>query len=80
MNFLSHYGLLRGQNTWGVELSDLQTLELDKEGYTVSHALVILLQNGKRNQDGRLELMGVMRAKNPMSCAIGALAFMLFDQ
>ena len=78
MAMVSHYGLLRGENVRGMQLPDVHSLTLENEGPTRCEALVILLLNGKTNQEGRTEFMGAIRNKSWEACPIGALALYLF--
>jgi hypothetical protein len=79
MSALSHFGLLRGENTRGIQLPDLQFLSLDEqEGPSLCDVMVILLLNGKTNQEGRTQYMGAMRNKDWRCCPMGALAMWLF--
>lgn len=49
-----HYGLLRGQDCRGMQLPDVQYLSLEKrEGPTECDVMVVLLLDGKTNQDGK---------------------------
>lgn len=75
---LSHYCVLRGETTRGIQLADLQHLPLDeKEGPTPCNILVILLFSGKTNQEGKTHAMGAMRNRRWDLCPIGALDFWL---
>jgi hypothetical protein len=79
MAALSHFGLLRGENTRGIQLPDLQFLSLDdREGPSICDVMVVLLFNGKTNQEGRTQYMGAMRNKDWRCCPMGALAMWLF--
>lgn len=72
--------MLRGQNSRGIEFADIWTVELENEGYSTNHPFIISLKNGKKNQHGRLEFGGIMRAKDVEVCGVGALALYLFDR
>lgn len=79
MAAVSHYGVLRGESVRGIQLADLQHLPLDeREGPTPCDILVILLYNGKTNQEGKAHAMGAMRNRRWDLCALGALGFWLF--
>jgi hypothetical protein len=81
MAALSHYGVLRGESTRGIQLADLQHLPLDdKEGPTPCDILVILLFSGKTNQEGKTHAMGAMRNRRWDLCPLGALGFWLFNR
>jgi hypothetical protein len=79
MAALSHYGILRGESTRGIQLPDLQQLPLDEhEGPTPCDILVVLLYSGKTNQEGKTQVMGAMRNKRWDLCPLGALGLWLF--
>lgn len=80
MNVLSHFGLLRGDNSRNIELPDLHHIKLENEGFSDALVLIVLLFNGKTNQEGRLEMVGCLRAENWQCCAWNALAFYFFDR
>ena len=81
MAALSHYGVLRGESTRGIQLADLQHLPLDdKEGPTPCDILVVLLFSGKTNQEGKTQAMGAMRNRRWDLCPLGALGFWLFNR
>lgn len=76
---ISHYGLLRGESTRAIQLADMQMYDLENtEGPTSCDALLILLLNGKTNQEGRNEYMGAIRNRNWDICPLGALAMYFF--
>jgi hypothetical protein len=77
---LGHFGLLRSNNILGVELADLSAVELMNEGPSPCFALVIVLNNGKTNQSGRLEYAAMIRNENVEICPLGAAAFYLFHR
>lgn len=80
MFLLSHYGLLRGENIRGLEFADMFSQVLDGEGFSESVALVLLIQNGKTNQYGKMQHVGYMRNKEVKLCPVGAAALYLFER
>ncbi|GAA5919811.1 hypothetical protein JCM5296_002035, partial [Sporobolomyces johnsonii] len=77
---LGHYGLLRSSNILPVELPDLFSLDLPDEGPSPCFAVVVLLDNGKTNKDGRKEYAAFTRHEDPAACGVGALAFYFFQR
>ena len=80
MFLFTHYAMLRGQNARNIELADLWTVGLEGEGFGRCVPLVVTLDNGKMNQDGRLEFGGMFRNKDVDRCPIGAFALYCFDR
>jgi hypothetical protein len=74
----SHNMLLRGESRRLVELPDLFTIPLSNEGPTPCSPMIMIMNNGKINQFGRLEYMGVMRRQDPLLCTMNQTAFYLF--
>lgn len=74
----SHNMLLRGESRRTVELPDLFTIELLNEGPTPCWPMVMIMDNGKTNQVGRLEYAAVARHRNPLLCTMSHLAFYFF--
>ena len=66
---VSHFGLLRGENVRDLELADMFSQELDKEGFQTCTALVLLIKHGKTNTFGKMQHMGFMRNKNVNLCS-----------
>lgn len=75
---LSHNMLLRSEARRKAEHPDLFTLSLPNEGPTACHAMILVLDNGKTNQFGRLEYGAVFRHRNPLLCTMSHLAYYLF--
>lgn len=75
---LGHNMLLRGENRRTVEFPDLFSLELKNEGPTPCIAMVMIMNNGKMNQFGRLEYGIVVRNRNLLVCPLSQVAFYLF--
>lgn len=75
MAALSHYGILRGEDARGIQLPDIQHLPMDhREGPTICDIMVILLMEGKTNQEGKTQYCGAMRNKAWEACPLGAMA------
>lgn len=74
----SHNMLLRGESRRHIELADLFTIPLKNEGPTPCPVMILIMDNGKTNQYGRLEYGGVIRHKNPFLCTLSHTAFYLF--
>lgn len=76
--------LLRSSNRLALELADCFSLELPNEGagsgpsVKPTRALVVILDQGKTNQHGRVEYGAALRHKDPAACLIGQLAFLFF--
>jgi hypothetical protein len=79
---LGNHMLLRQSNRLAMELPDCFCLELPNEGQKSRHcptyALVIVMNQGKTNQHGRMEYGAALRHRDVRSCLIGALAFYFF--
>ena len=75
---LAHNMLLRSESRLAAELPDLFTIQLPGEGPTPCPAMVMIMDNGKTNQMGRLEYGAVMRHRNPLLCTMAQTAFYLF--
>lgn len=75
---LQHYGLLRGESLRTMEFPDLQGMLLENEGVTRCYALVMILKQGKTNQEGRLEFSACLRNKNVRICPQMMLSFYFF--
>lgn len=77
---LTTFNILRGESARALELPDLFTLELEREGPIVCHALVMIMRQGKMNPFGKLEYGATMRNQNVNICPHGTLALSLFDR
>jgi len=75
---LAHNMLLRSKSRLGAELPDFFTIQLPDEGPTPCPAMVMIMDNGKTNQLGRLEYEAVIRHRNPLLCTMAHMAFCLF--
>ena len=73
--------LLRSSNRLLLELADCFCLDLPKEGIKTNaptKAFVVLMNQGKTNQHGRVEYGSCLRHRDPEACLVGQLAFWLF--
>lgn len=76
--------LLRSSNRLALELADCFCLDLPKEGIKTeaggvpTKAFVVLMNQGKTNQHGRVEYGSCLRHRDPEACLVGQLAFWLF--
>jgi hypothetical protein len=75
---LSHNLLLRSESRLAAELPDFFSIMLPNEGPTACPLMVMIMDNGKTNQIGRLEYGAVIRHKNPLLCTMAHTAFYLF--
>ena len=73
-----HLLLARGESRRFAELPDLQLLMFDNEGPTPCPALLYIMNNGKTNQNGRIEYNGMLRHKDLLLCGMSALAIYFF--
>ena len=81
----SNHMLLQSSNRLGLELADCFCLDLPKEGIKVeaaggvpTKAFVVLMNQGKTNQHGRVEYSSCLRHRNPEACLVSQLAFWFF--
>ena len=75
---LAHNLLLRSESRLAAEFPDFFTLQLPGEGPTPCFPMIMIMDNGKMNQQGRLEYAAVMRHRNPLLCTMAYTAFYLF--
>ena len=68
---------LRGENLRAMELADMFLQNMTSEGEGCM-AIVWVLDHGKTNQFGKMEVGGSLRSKDPFWCAHGTLAQWLF--
>ncbi|KAK4700175.1 hypothetical protein P7C70_g6078, partial [Phenoliferia sp. Uapishka_3] len=78
MHRLSFGGLLRGHHVREADYADFHTVVLEDMGYSRCIALILVLDHGKTNQSGRLEMAGMIRAKDFLTCPLFAFAAHLF--
>ena len=70
----------RGESRRQLEFPDMFSLCLPDEGPTPCRPMILILDNGKTNQLGNLEYIGVMRHRDPLLCTMGQVAFYLFHR
>ncbi|KAL3694617.1 hypothetical protein R1sor_008268 [Riccia sorocarpa] len=75
---LSHYTLMRGESVRAMELPDLHSVVLDREGVSECHALILVMRQGKTNQFGRLDVAACLRNREVSACPVGILGFYFF--
>ena len=69
--------LTRGGDRRAAEISDLFTFKFKGEGPTCCMPLIFTTRAGKQNQHGRLETIGALRNRKPLTCMLSGLAFYL---
>ncbi|KAE8235566.1 hypothetical protein A4X13_0g9449, partial [Tilletia indica] len=79
-HLFGHAILARGETMRNAQLADLFILPLPNEGAQPCHGVVLIMNNGKTNQFGRLEYGGCMRYKEILECPHAALAIYLFER
>jgi Centromere DNA-binding protein complex CBF3 subunit, domain 2 len=77
---LGHYMLTRGGDRREAEISDLFAFEFKGEGPTRCLPLIFTTRAGKENQFGRLETIGAMRHKKPLTCMLSGLGYYLLQR
>lgn len=74
--------LLRSSNRRPIELADCFFLECPNEGVKVKDSLtcafVVVMNQRKTNQNGRMEYGAAFRHRDPYACLVGQIAFWLF--
>jgi hypothetical protein len=74
--------LLRQSNWRPMELPDCFRLELPNEGQKSTefptYALVVVMNQGKTNQHGRIEYGAALRHRDVRSCLVSSLAYYFF--
>ena len=75
---LAHNLLLRSESRLAAELPDFFTISLPNEGPTACFPMIMIMDNGKMNLQGRLEYGAAMRHRNPLLCTMAHMAFYLF--
>jgi Centromere DNA-binding protein complex CBF3 subunit, domain 2 len=78
---INHNMLLCGESRQQAEIFTLATTPagaLPNQGPTPCWPMILLIDNGKTNQYGRAEYMGVMQHRDPLLCTMSQLAFYLF--
>jgi hypothetical protein len=66
--------LLRGETRRNVQLPDLFLLVLNHEGPSPCTALILIIDQGKKNQFGKIEYGCVVRHRELRLCTIAHLA------
>ncbi|KAL3676502.1 hypothetical protein R1sor_026450 [Riccia sorocarpa] len=61
-----------------MELPDLHSVTLDREGISDCNALILVMRQGKTNQLGRLDIASCLRNKEVSVCPFGILGFYFF--
>lgn len=77
---LGHAMLGRSEDKRNAMLSDLYLYELDEEGSSQCHSIILNLTKGKTNQDGKVQVGVAIRHQQVEVCPVGALAFYLFSR
>jgi hypothetical protein len=75
---LGHALMARGESTRKIQLPDLFAMDLKDEGPSECVAAMVIMDQGKVNQFGRVEYGGFIRHRDVEVCAVGALAIYLF--
>ncbi|GAQ88550.1 putative Transcription activator [Klebsormidium nitens] len=79
MFLASHQFVLRGDDGRSIDLPDLYCKKFTNVGPDVPLFVGGVSYCGKTNKNGRLEYFGGFRHKNVEECAVGAVAFQLFQ-
>lgn len=75
---MSFGGVLRGHQLREGDYADFHSVVLENMGFGYCVALVFVLDHGKTNQSGRLEMAGMIRAKDFRTCPLFAVAMHCF--
>ena len=75
---LGHALMARGESTRKIQFPDLFSMPLKDEGPTNCVATMVIMDQGKINQFGRIEYGGCIRHRDAELCPVGALALYLF--
>lgn len=77
-----HYGVLRGQDSRLAELMDLfcHDFNVGYESDSTVRFVIMRMNQGKSNQEGKVEYAACMRAKDVNVCGVGALALHFFHR
>jgi hypothetical protein len=79
VNFLlSHSILQRSESRLAAELSDFFTVQLPNEGPTPCFPMIMIMDNGKMDPQGRLEHGAVMNHHSSLLCTMAHTTFYLF--
>lgn len=77
---LAHNMVLRSENRRDAEMADLRVSILPGEGTQRCKAMVLVMNHGKKQQKGQVEMMAVMRHKDYRLCTMGCMAHYLFTR
>ena len=72
---IGHYLCTRGEDRRAAELSHLSTIEFPGEGTTPCWPLVVTVDGGKTNQQGKKQTMAAIRNRDVRICPQAALAY-----
>ena len=70
MHCFSLGGVLRGHHDREADFADLHSVTLEDMGYSRCVPLVLVLDHGKTKQNGLLEMAGLIRPKNFLTCPL----------
>lgn len=73
-------GMLRGEVVRRLEMADVGLVNDHQIGTSPVPVLFFLQNIGKVNHDGRTDIYGYLRSKDPSLCVHGSLAMLLFDR
>ncbi|GAA5945162.1 hypothetical protein JCM1841_005509 [Sporobolomyces salmonicolor] len=74
----AHYALLHSNDVLPIEFADVFPVDLPNKGPSPCFATVVLIDNGKTNQNGRVKYGTFIFNSDPEICSVGALAVYLF--
>lgn len=77
---LAHNMVLRSENRRDAEMADLRVSILPGEGTQRCKVMVLVMNHGKKQQKGQVEMMAVMRHKDYRLCTMGCMAHYLFTR
>ncbi|RLN74418.1 hypothetical protein BBJ28_00022643 [Nothophytophthora sp. Chile5] len=77
---LGHSSLARGDTKRLLQYADMFTTILPGEGPTECRAVVIVSRESKTNKSGQRQYNAAIRSKDPVCCAVGAVALYLFHK
>jgi hypothetical protein len=75
---MGHALMARGETMRKIQLPDLFSMELAHESPSQCIATVVIMDQGKMNQVGRIEYEGLIRHREVQLCPVGALEMYLF--
>lgn len=77
---MGHATFLRGGSKRNCQFPDFFTMEIPDEGPQKCTAVVIIQDQGKTNQFGKILYSAFFRNKNALTCPVGALGFLLLSR